>query len=63
MDFDVVLRLEQKIDGLLSQHLEMTERCQRLEAENRALLDERIRFRGELDRILAKFESLDQESF
>lgn len=63
MDFDVVLRLEQKIDGLLSQYLEMTERCQRLEVENRTLLEERIRFRGELDRILAKFESLDQESF
>jgi len=63
MDLDVVLRLEQKIDSLLSQRLEMAKKCQELEAENRALLEERARVRGELDRILAKFESLEQEPF
>jgi regulator of replication initiation timing len=63
MDFDVVLRLEHKIDSLLSQYLEMKGRCQRLEEENRALVEGRARFRDELDRILGKFESLDQEIF
>ena len=63
MDFDVVLHLEQKIDSLLSQYLEMKGKCQRLEEENRALVEERARFREELDRILSKFESLGQESF
>ena len=62
MDLDIVLRLEQKIDRLLSQYREMAEKCQRLEAENRVFVEERVRFQAELDRILVKLEQLDQET-
>jgi len=62
VDFDLVLRLEKKFDQLLNRKDELEEECRRLQAENSTLLEERARFRRELDRILAKLDRLEQES-
>jgi cell division protein ZapB len=62
VDFELVLRLEKKFDQLLNRKDELEEECRRLHAEKSALLEERARFRRELDRILAKLDRLEQES-
>jgi hypothetical protein len=62
MDFDLILRLEKKIDQLLERNLLLSEECRKLQAGERELLAEREHFRAELDRILAKLDQLDKES-
>ncbi len=61
MNFDLVLRLEEKIDLLLARNLQLETECRDLQAGHRELLAERERFRAELDRILVKLDHLDRE--
>lgn len=61
MDLSLVLRLEKKIDRLLDLNEGLVEECRRLRAETSTLMEDRERFRVELDRILAKLDRLGQE--
>lgn len=61
MDLNIILRLEEKIDQLLKRKQALEEECRQLSAENATLLKEKEHFGIELDRILAKLDSLDQE--
>lgn len=56
MEIDVLRRLEQRVDQLLERLRGIDAQCQRLQAENEKLLEERETFGRELDRILAKLE-------
>lgn len=62
MDLNVVLRLEKKIDQLLARNEALAEECRRLQAECKALIEERGRFCLEIDRVLTKLDRLDQET-
>ena len=61
MDFDLIQRLERKIDQLLERNIQLEEENQCLQASNRELTAAREWFRADLDRILAKLGCLDQE--
>jgi hypothetical protein len=63
MNWDIVLRLEKKIDQLLEYQRDLERENQRLSAENTVHWQERERVRSEVDRILAKLDSLGQEAF
>jgi hypothetical protein len=63
MNWDIVLRLEKKIDQLLEYQRDLEKENQRLSAENTVHWQERERVRSEVDRILAKLDSLGQEAF
>lgn len=62
MNLELVLRLEEKIDRLLGLKEGLEQECRQLREERALLLAERERVRGEVDRILAKLDRLDQES-
>ncbi len=61
MDFNVVLKLEEQVDRLLSQRRALVEEVGRLRSDCALLQRERGRFREELDRILGKLERLERE--
>jgi cell division protein ZapB len=62
MDLSIVSRLEEKVDQLLARKRALEEDCHRLADEKAALLQEKEQFVAELDRILAKYDDLDQEN-
>lgn len=61
MDFNIVLRLEEQVDRLLSQRRALVEEVGRLRSDCALLQSEQGRFRKELDRILGKLERLERE--
>lgn len=62
MDFDLVLRLEEMVDQLLTEHRQLADENRSLRERCSGLEQERQRFRAELDRILAKFEAGGREA-
>lgn len=60
MDIKIILRLEEKIDQLLSRKQQLEQDCRRLQGECDALRQERVRMAADLDRILGKLDHLDQ---
>lgn len=61
MDLSLVLRLEEKVDQLLSRLVELEDENLRLSAQRDALVEEKQEFRAEVDRILAKLERVGRE--
>ncbi len=59
---ELVVQLEEKIGRLLDRHKTLTRQLHEARRENQALLEERDRFRAELDRIIDKLTLLDEET-
>ncbi|WP_305044273.1 cell division protein ZapB [Geoalkalibacter sp.] len=61
MDLRIILRLEEKIDQLLSRNQDLEEQVRQFAIERSSREEELERIRQELDRILAKLDFLDRE--
>lgn len=60
MDVELIARLEQMIDRLLSERGQLLRRNRDLAGECERLRAERLRIGGELDGVLARIDSLEE---
>ena len=59
MSLQVIARLEELVDQLLTERSKLQTRNQELTAENVRLVEDRCRVSAELDKLLDKLESLE----